>query len=129
MAVFGFQHVAALGNAIEYARNGRMIDRLVAFVMQQVLLADIGDIAALRIFGEQVIKGLVLMGANILRNRLISVVAVRKNRVDIENHTAKIEHAMLDDIADRKACMRHGRCVFREYVAFARGGNIRVHDK
>jgi len=37
-----------------------MVDGLVAIVGDQVLLADVGNVAALRIFREQVVEGLLL---------------------------------------------------------------------
>ena len=67
---------------------------------QQVLLADIGDIAAVRIFGEKMVERLILMRANSLWNGVIPFVAIGKNRIDIEHNTAEIENAMTHDIAD-----------------------------
>ena len=80
-----------------------MTDRFAAVVGQQILLADIGDIAAVGIFREQMIKRLVFRRLQILRNRVIPFVAIGENRVDIIDHAAKIEYPMADDIANGKA--------------------------
>ena len=42
-----------------------MVNRFCAVVRHQILLADIGDVAAFHIFGEQVIKGLVPARADV----------------------------------------------------------------
>ena len=52
-----------------------MVDRLAAVVGQQILLADIGDVGAFLILGEQVIEGLVLGRAQLLGDRLIPFLA------------------------------------------------------
>src|SRR5947199_7711150 len=54
------QLVAAALEPIEHARNARVIDRLIALVGQQILVADISDVGRFRIFGQQVIERLVL---------------------------------------------------------------------
>ena len=55
--------------------NGRMVDRLALVVGQQILLADIGDVGALRILGEQMVEGLVLGRPDVLGDRLIPFLA------------------------------------------------------
>src|SRR4051812_10223017 len=47
----------------------RMPDRLAGIVGQKVLLRNIGDVFGLRVLGEQVIERLVLVRANVLRDR------------------------------------------------------------
>ena len=80
-----------------------MIDRLVALVRHQVLLADIGDVSALGILGQQVIEGLVLGRTQRFGNRLIPFVAVGEDRIDVEDHSTKIEEPVADDFADCEA--------------------------
>jgi hypothetical protein len=82
-----------------------MIDRIADLVVQQILLADISDVGAFRILGEQVIEGLVLGRPDILRDRLIPFVAVREHRIDVEDHAPEIEHPVLHHLADREAGM------------------------
>ena len=82
-----------------------MVDRLVGIVGDQILLADIGDVARFHILGEQMVERLVLARPDILRDRLIPFRAVGEDRIDIEDHAAKIEYAVAHDIADREARM------------------------
>src|SRR3954469_9244448 len=56
--VLGLEPVAALVVAGEQSRYGRVLDRLVAVVGEEVLLADIGDIAAVAIVREEMVEGL-----------------------------------------------------------------------
>src|SRR3546814_1182777 len=53
MPVFAPQHVAAVLIIGEQPRQRGMVDRLVAVVGHQIALADIGDIARIAVFGEQ----------------------------------------------------------------------------
>ncbi len=46
----------------------RMAQGTVGIVDQQVLLRHIGDVFRLRVLGEEVVEGLVLPGAQMLRN-------------------------------------------------------------
>ena len=77
-----------------------MVYRSVFGIGQQVLLADIGDIAALGIFREQMIKGLFLGWPNAFGDRLIPFLAIREDRIDIENDTAEIKDAMAHHFAN-----------------------------
>ena len=86
-----------------------MVHRAIVGIGQQILLADIGYIAAVRIFGEQVIEGLVLMRAHSLWNGFVPFFAIGKDRIDIEHHAAEIEHAVAHNVADRKAGFGDGR--------------------
>ena len=88
---------------IEKAGDGGMVDRFIAVVQHQILLADIGEVAAFAIFGEQVIEGLILGRAHLFGNRLIPFLGIREDRIDVEDHAAKAETAMLDDVADGEA--------------------------
>ena len=69
----------------------------------QVLLADVGDVAALGILGEQVVERLVLGRAHLLGDRLIPFLAVGEDRVDVEDHAAEIEQAVAHDLADARS--------------------------
>ena len=80
-----------------------MADRTLLGIVHQILLADIGDIAALRIFREQMIKRLILFGSDMFGYRLIPFFAICKNGVDIKDHTAKIKDAVAHHFANGKA--------------------------
>ena len=88
-----------------------VIHRAAFAVTLQVLLADIGDIRAFAIFGEQVIIGLLTLGPDFVRDRFEPFLAVGEDRIDIENHPAKVVDAVLDDIADGEARLVAQRCI------------------
>jgi hypothetical protein len=85
-----------------------MVDRFLGFVADQILLADIGDVALLAILGEQVVEGLLLRRADLLGDRLVPFLAVRKLGVDVEDHPPEVEQSVPDDLADREARQRDG---------------------
>ena len=93
MPVLGLELVAALGEAVEHAADRRMVDRLALVVGDEVLLADISDVARLAVLGEQMVEGLVLVRADRLGDRLIPFVASwrirdRRRRSRRENRAA-----------------------------------------
>ena len=106
--MLGAEMVATRVEALEVGGNCRVVDRLFAFVLDQVLLTDVRDVALLRILREQVIEGLVLRRADLLGNRLIPFVAIGEDGVDVEDHAAKIEQSVLHDIANAEASLAHG---------------------
>lgn len=69
-------------------------------IAQQILLADIGPVAAVRTFGEQMVKRLIFCRSNRFRYRLIPFLAVGKNRVYIEDNPAKFKYSVANDIAN-----------------------------
>ncbi len=85
-------------------------------IRQQVLLADIRNVAALPIFGEQMIKGLLFLRAHCLGYGLIPFFAIRKDRVDVEHHPSKIKDPVAYDGAN-------GKCGFSDF----REGYFIVH--
>ena len=85
-------------------------------IRQQVLLADIRNVTALPIFGEQMIKGLLFFGAYRLGYGLIPFFAIRKDRVDVEHHPSKIKDPVAYDGAN-------GKCGFSDF----REGYFIVH--
>jgi hypothetical protein len=103
------QAVAPVLQPREQPGDRGMVDRLVAVVGDQVLLADIGDVARFAVLGEQVVEGLVLLRADLFGDRLVPFVAVREDGIDVEDHPAEIEHAVADDVADREIGMRDRR--------------------
>ena len=124
MSVFAAQIVAAISIASEQPGDGGMINWLFAFVEHQILLADIGDIAAFHILGEQVVKGLVLGRPDVERDSVVPFIAIGKDRIDIENHAAKIEQAVPNDIANCK--IRMGDRRQRDGGIGREGGDVRA---
>ena len=80
-----------------------MLDRATFPVGKQVLLTDIGHIALLTIFGEQVIERLLAVWADFRRDRFVPFLAVGENRVDIEHYAAEIEHPVAYDVTNPEA--------------------------
>ena len=80
-----------------------MIDRSTFRVGEQVLLADIGDVGTVFVLCQQVIIWLIAIRAQVLRNGLVPFFAIGEDRVNIEDHSAKIECAMAHDIANSEA--------------------------
>ena len=78
----GADAVAASFQPLEHRIDLRMIDRPAVAVGDQILLADIGDVRRIAVFGEQVVVRLLFRRANVLGDRLIPFVTVRKDRVD-----------------------------------------------
>ena len=117
------QRIAAISIALEDARDGRMINRLVALVGLQILLADISDIAALTIFGEQMIEGLVLRRSHPFGDRLIPFVGIGEDGIDIEDHAPKTEQPVPYHLTDAEPRMRDRRGRHAERK-LGRGGEI-----
>lgn len=80
--------------------NVRMRDRRIAVIRHQIPFRDIGDIVGFVVLGEEVIIGLVLAGTDVLRDRFIPLVRIGKFWVDVEDHAAKVEKAVLNNLAD-----------------------------
>src|SRR5215467_2145672 len=77
-----------------------MPERLTGIVRQQILFGHIGNIFGFGVLGEQMVKGLILVWAHLRRNRLIPLLRVAEERIDIEHHAAKRIDAMPHDLAD-----------------------------
>lgn len=97
------QAISAFGKILEQLGNTGMVHRAAFAIRHQILLADIGDVGRILVFREQVIEGLIPQGADILGNRFVPFLAIGEDRVDIENHAAKIELLVFHHIADREA--------------------------
>ena len=102
------QLIFAVSLSPEHSRDRWMIHRFPTVVSEQVLLAHISDIAGFAIFGEQVIEGLMLVGAGVFRDRLIPFLAVGEDGIDVEHDAPETEAAMLDDIADAEMRVDNG---------------------
>jgi len=86
----------------KHRADAGVTDRSLFAVCQQILLADIRDIAAFGIFREQVIKWLIFDRPNGLGYRFIPLVAVGEHGINVENDAAKVKNAVADHITDGK---------------------------
>jgi len=103
-----------------------MVHWLFAVIMAQVLLADIGNVAALTIFGEQMVKGLITVRPDILRDGFVPFLAIGEDRVDVEYHTSKAEQTVLHHIANAETGMSDNGGVKTEMRA-GWPRNVRFH--
>lgn len=76
-----------------------MVHRLARAILYQILLADIGHVICLIIFGEQVVKRLVFDRTAIFWNGVIPFLGIRKLRIDVENDPSERMLAMPYDLA------------------------------
>ena len=74
-----------------------MANRPVFTVKDQILLANIGGVVAVGVFGQQVIKGLVFVRPQLGRDLFVPFLGIVELRIDIDNHAAKWVHAMTND--------------------------------
>ena len=104
------QRVATVFKIIENAINRGMTDWPALFVMQQILLADIGNIAVLGVFGEQMVKWLILARPHFGRDGLIPFLRIVENRINVKNHPPKIKHPVPHNLTNAKGspCDRRG---------------------
>src|SRR5687768_5102938 len=70
------QPIAPAAEPLEHARNCRMIDRFAQLVGQQILLADIGNVARFLILGKKMVEGLVLGRTDLGGDRLVPFLAI-----------------------------------------------------
>ncbi len=113
MVVNTLQLILPIGKIVEHGGNGGMVHRATVFIGHQILLADISDIAAVRIFGEQMIERLILCRAYMFRDRVIPFVTICKYGINIEHHAAEIENPVPHHSAHAKASPRYWRSIER----------------
>ena len=85
----------------------RVAQRLARLVGQQVLLGDVGDVLGVGVLREQVIVGLVLVRADILRDRQPPLLGVVELRIDVEDHAAERVEPVAHHLSDRKFRLSH----------------------
>ena len=117
MPVNAVQLVLAVVGRLKQPRDIGMANRFAAVIGQQILLADIGDIAAIGIFREKMIEGLVSWRLQVLWNRFIPFLAIGEDRIDIIDHAAEIENPVADDIANGEARIKDVGRVGRQGIA------------
>ena len=94
-----------------------MIYRLAAFVRQQILLRDIGDVVRFLVLGEQMVIRLILGRPHIFRNREPPFLGIVEHRVDIENDAAKREQTMAHDLTNAEPGFADFSVIFHAYVS------------
>lgn len=80
-----------------------MVHRSRLTINDQILLANISHIARFFVLSEQVIEGLIAVRSNFFGDRFVPFFAVCKDRVDIKDHTAKVEQAVAHNITNAKS--------------------------
>src|SRR5690606_1894078 len=78
-------------------------------VVEQVLLADVGDVGRVLVLSEQVVERLIAARAHLLGDGLVPFLAVGEDRVDVEHDAAEVEQLVAYDVADREARLRVSR--------------------
>lgn len=76
-----------------------VIDAAMLNIGQQVLLANICIIAAVRVFGKQVVKRLIFCRTHGFGNGLIPFLAVGKYGVNIKDNAAKFKYPVTYNVA------------------------------
>lgn len=88
---------------LEQLVNLRMVNGPILSVTNQVLLTDIGDIRAVVILGEQVVERLIAARPQVFRDRLVPLLAIGEDRVDVEHDAAKIVEPVANDCSNAEA--------------------------
>lgn len=104
------QAVASAGKVREQLGNVRVIDRSTIAIAHEILLADIGNIGAFLVLGQQVVERLVPVRTNIFGDGFVPFLAVGKHGIDIEYDTAKPEKPVTHDVANSKARLAVAGC-------------------
>ncbi len=102
------QTIIAVAVVDEPVRNIGMPERLRCFVVQQVLLGDVGDVRRLGVLSVEMIVGLIFPRPHILGDRQPPLLRVRELGVDIEDQAAKRIEAMANHLTDRELGMSDG---------------------
>ena len=98
MSVDRAERIASAVEFLENPGDRGVIHRTILVIMQQVLLADIGDVGVFGILGEQVIKGLIFLRPHVGGDRLVPLLGICKDRIYIEHNPPKIEDPVPHDI-------------------------------
>ena len=109
MAMNRLQLIPAFAEIFENARNRGMIYGPVVVIRDQILLADISDIAAVTIFREQMVERLVLCRTHFRWDRIIPFFGIGKDRINVKHDAPEIENAVAHDFADTILCRSNGR--------------------
>ena len=110
MQLRGVQFVGSVAQFTEQFGDLRVANRLSAFIFEKILLGHVGDVGGFRIFGEQVVIGLIFTRPIVGRNRLPPILGIGKLRIDIENNTTKRMYPMANDLPQFEFCsiIAHG---------------------
>ncbi|EAP82256.1 hypothetical protein NAS141_10961 [Sulfitobacter sp. NAS-14.1] len=93
------QRIGPIGERTEEIGDIGMVHRFARVIGHEVLLGHIGHVIALFVFGQQVIIGLVFLGAAVFRNSLIPFFGIGKFGVHVKNHPSEGMFFVPDDLA------------------------------
>ena len=122
------QLVAAVTEFLEDLADGRVIHRPTFGIVEQVLLADVGDVAGILVFREEVIVRLLAAWPQFERDRLVPFLAVGEDRIDVENDAAEVVLLMANNVANRESRPRLERRVDDASGLWRKEGRS-VHDR
>ncbi len=80
-----------------------MIHWTAVAVGDQVLLADVGDVARVLVLGEQMVERLIAVRTDFFRDRIVPFLAIGEDRVDIKNHSAEVEQTVANHVTNTEA--------------------------
>ena len=98
------QRVVPVLERPEEIGNVGMLDRFAGIVRHQVLFADIGDVVALIVLGQQVVERLLLRRAAVLGNGVVPFLGIGEFRIDIEHNPAERVLLVADDLTQVIFC-------------------------
>jgi len=104
--------IATVLELFKKLRDCGVIDRSTLTVAHQIALAHVSDIARFLVLSEKVIKRLIARWTHVLRDCFVPFFAVCKDRIDIEDYSAKVEQAVAYDLANAKAAAGLPRGVY-----------------
>jgi hypothetical protein len=101
------RRVSAISGLVEKFAQLRVANWVAGLIFEQVLLGDIGNILGFRIFGEEMVEGLVLARPGLDRDRLVPFIGIAELGINVENDAAKREKPVANNLADREFCRSH----------------------
>src|SRR5262249_36715441 len=100
------QLVAIAGEAFEHDFDHGMDDRSILRIRQEILFGDVGLVwTTLGVLSEQMVEGLVFRWPPIRRDRLVPLLGIIEDRVDVEDHAAERVNPVPDDLPHGEFCL------------------------
>jgi len=100
---------------VEIVKDTWMLDGYRVLFQDQILLRNISLVAARLVLREQVVKRLILVRSDFLRDRLVPRLSVRILRIDVINHPAKPEETVRDNLANIEfSTVFHGSLIVQD---------------
>ena len=108
MSLLVRHHVTAIAHPTKHVRHLGMRNGFSAVIDQEVLLRHVRFVRGRSVFRQQVIEGLILGGADILRDGLPPFLRIVEYRVHIKDDPPKRIDTELDDLPDLELGGSHG---------------------